>query len=143
MNSGPFTPLMVVRLMVVPRPPRQAAGQQLSQPPRTAANVRGGCLVQRQIPSHDGDQERATSDRCPRWKPAAAASEHGGNDSGEARAGSGHNVSAGSEYEKGVNRISSSRLQHMARVLTVPISFFFEEAPGASSEERIRWRSPL
>ena len=41
------------------------------------------------------------------------------------------------KYEKGINRISASKLQHMARVLTVPISFFFEEAPGASSEEAI------
>ena len=34
------------------------------------------------------------------------------------------------KYEKGVNRISASRLQHIARVLTVPVSYFFEDAPG-------------
>ena len=34
------------------------------------------------------------------------------------------------KYEKGTNRIGASRLQHIARVLTVPISFFFEDAPG-------------
>ena len=39
------------------------------------------------------------------------------------------------KYEKGTNRIGASRLQHIARVLTVPVSFFFEDAPGASSEQ--------
>lgn len=35
------------------------------------------------------------------------------------------------KYEKGTNRIGASRLQHAARVLKVPVSFFFEDAPGA------------
>jgi transcriptional regulator with XRE-family HTH domain len=35
------------------------------------------------------------------------------------------------KYEKGTNRIGASRLQHIARVLDVPVSFFFEDAPGA------------
>jgi transcriptional regulator with XRE-family HTH domain len=35
------------------------------------------------------------------------------------------------KYEKGTNRIGASRLQHIASVLQVPISFFFEDAPGA------------
>ncbi|MEX0853728.1 MAG: helix-turn-helix transcriptional regulator [Bauldia sp.] len=35
------------------------------------------------------------------------------------------------KYEKGTNRIGASRLQHIARVLSMPISFFFEDAPGA------------
>ena len=35
------------------------------------------------------------------------------------------------KYEKGTNRIGASRLQHIARVLSVPVSFFFEDAPGA------------
>jgi transcriptional regulator with XRE-family HTH domain len=38
------------------------------------------------------------------------------------------------KYEKGTNRIGASRLQHIARVLTVPVSFFFEDAPGAPAE---------
>jgi transcriptional regulator with XRE-family HTH domain len=38
------------------------------------------------------------------------------------------------KYEKGTNRIGASRLQHIARVLTVPVSFFFEDAPGAPGE---------
>jgi transcriptional regulator with XRE-family HTH domain len=39
------------------------------------------------------------------------------------------------KYEKGTNRIGASRLQHIARVLTVPVSFFFEDAPGSPSGE--------
>src|SRR6185295_18520764 len=39
------------------------------------------------------------------------------------------------KYEKGTNRIGASRLQHIARVLTVPVSFFFEDAPGAPAEQ--------
>src|SRR3954447_8504909 len=34
------------------------------------------------------------------------------------------------KYEKGTNRIGASRLQHIARVLSVPVAFFFEGAPG-------------
>src|SRR5258706_13748740 len=39
------------------------------------------------------------------------------------------------KYEKGTNRIGASRLQHIARVLSVPVSFFFEDAPGAPSDQ--------
>ena len=34
------------------------------------------------------------------------------------------------KYEKGTNRIGASRLQHIADVLQVPVSFFFEGAVG-------------
>jgi transcriptional regulator with XRE-family HTH domain len=34
------------------------------------------------------------------------------------------------KYEKGTNRIGASRLQHIAEVLQVPVSFFFEGAVG-------------
>jgi transcriptional regulator with XRE-family HTH domain len=37
------------------------------------------------------------------------------------------------KYEKGMNRIGGSRLQQMSDVLQVPVAFFFEDAPGASS----------
>ncbi|MCB1497538.1 MAG: helix-turn-helix transcriptional regulator [Bauldia sp.] len=37
------------------------------------------------------------------------------------------------KYEKGTNRIGASRLQNIARVLSVPVSFFFEDAPGGES----------
>jgi len=39
------------------------------------------------------------------------------------------------KYEKGSNRIGASRLQHIARVLSVPVSSFFEDAPGAPGKE--------
>ncbi len=39
------------------------------------------------------------------------------------------------KYEKGTNRIGASRLQHIARVLTVPVAFFFEDAPGAQPDQ--------
>jgi transcriptional regulator with XRE-family HTH domain len=38
------------------------------------------------------------------------------------------------KYEKGTNRISASRLQQIARVLQVPISFFFEDPRSPSRE---------
>ena len=34
------------------------------------------------------------------------------------------------KYEKGVNRVGSGRLQTIADILQVPITFFFEGAPG-------------
>lgn len=37
------------------------------------------------------------------------------------------------KYEKGVNRISASRLQHIANIFQVPVSHFFEGAPAFSS----------
>ncbi|MGL4527044.1 MAG: helix-turn-helix domain-containing protein [Aestuariivirga sp.] len=38
------------------------------------------------------------------------------------------------KYEKGSNRISASRLYYTAKILGVPVQFFFEELPG--SEDR-------
>src|ERR1700686_2055023 len=32
------------------------------------------------------------------------------------------------KYEKGINRIGASRLQHISHILQVPVSFFFEGA---------------
>jgi len=34
------------------------------------------------------------------------------------------------KYEKGTNRIGASRLQQIANILKVPVSFFFEGAPN-------------
>jgi transcriptional regulator with XRE-family HTH domain len=34
------------------------------------------------------------------------------------------------KYEKGTNRISASRLQHISQILQVPVPFFFEGAGG-------------
>jgi transcriptional regulator with XRE-family HTH domain len=37
------------------------------------------------------------------------------------------------KYEKGTNRVGASRLQHIASIQQVPISFFFEGVPGPAS----------
>jgi transcriptional regulator with XRE-family HTH domain len=39
------------------------------------------------------------------------------------------------KYEKGTNRISASRLQQIAKMLDVPVSFFFEGAPTGDMPE--------
>jgi transcriptional regulator with XRE-family HTH domain len=36
------------------------------------------------------------------------------------------------KYEKGTNRVGASRLQAIASILEVPVSFFFDDAPGQS-----------
>jgi transcriptional regulator with XRE-family HTH domain len=36
------------------------------------------------------------------------------------------------KYEKGTNRVGASRLQNIATVLSVPVGFFFDGAPGNS-----------
>lgn len=33
------------------------------------------------------------------------------------------------KYEKGANRIGASRLHHIAKILDVPVGYFFDEAP--------------
>jgi transcriptional regulator with XRE-family HTH domain len=38
------------------------------------------------------------------------------------------------KYEKGANRIGASRLQQIAGILQVPVSFFFEGAPAAPGQ---------
>jgi transcriptional regulator with XRE-family HTH domain len=38
------------------------------------------------------------------------------------------------KYEKGTNRIGASRLQQIAAILQVPVSFFFEGAPHAPGQ---------
>jgi transcriptional regulator with XRE-family HTH domain len=37
------------------------------------------------------------------------------------------------KYEKGTNRVGASRLQAIAEILSVPVSFFFEDVPGSES----------
>ena len=39
------------------------------------------------------------------------------------------------KYEKGTNRIGASRMQQISETLNVPISFFFEDAPGSENSE--------
>lgn len=38
------------------------------------------------------------------------------------------------KYEKGANRIGASRLQQIARILDVPVAFFFEDVQHATME---------
>ena len=45
------------------------------------------------------------------------------------------------KYEKGTNRISASRLQHISSVLQVSISFFFEGLP--TSTKAVKQAEPL
>src|SRR5712675_2924862 len=40
------------------------------------------------------------------------------------------------KYEKGANRISASRLQHISHILQVPVPFFFEGAPHQPGQPR-------
>ena len=35
------------------------------------------------------------------------------------------------KYEKGTNRVGASRLQAISSILGVPVSFFFDDAPGS------------
>jgi transcriptional regulator with XRE-family HTH domain len=46
------------------------------------------------------------------------------------------------KYEKGTNRISSSRLHQLARILEVPIPFFFDGAPQQSARSQGKGESP-
>jgi transcriptional regulator with XRE-family HTH domain len=47
------------------------------------------------------------------------------------------------KYEKGTNRVSSSRLQQFANILNVPVSFFFEGGPNAPSQRKTKAVDPL
>ena len=47
------------------------------------------------------------------------------------------------KYEKGVNRISASRLQHISHILQVPISFFFEGLPSTSQGSKKNTTAPF
>jgi transcriptional regulator with XRE-family HTH domain len=43
------------------------------------------------------------------------------------------------KYEKGTNRIGASRLQHVSRILEVPIEYFFE---GAPDKQKVKSNAP-
>ena len=47
------------------------------------------------------------------------------------------------KYEKGANRISASRLQHICHILQVPVPFFFEGAPHIAGQPKIAEDAPL
>src|ERR1700676_5285402 len=46
------------------------------------------------------------------------------------------------KYEKGANRISASRLQHMSHILQVPVPFFFEGAPHVPGQPKGNGAAP-
>jgi len=39
------------------------------------------------------------------------------------------------KYERGANRVSSSRLQQFSNILNVPVDFFFEGSPKSSEDK--------
>lgn len=39
------------------------------------------------------------------------------------------------KYEKGTNRVSASRLFHVAQVLSVPVQFFYEDLPAGVEDD--------
>ena len=44
------------------------------------------------------------------------------------------------KYERGTNRISASRLQHICHILQVPVAFLFEGAPSVPGTPQARGR---
>ena len=46
------------------------------------------------------------------------------------------------KYEKGANRISASRLQHISEILQVEVPFFFEGSPHLSGEDHAQPGAP-
>src|SRR3954470_20065504 len=46
------------------------------------------------------------------------------------------------KYEKGTNRIGASRLQHISRILQVPVAYFFEGAPEIPGQTTGMGESP-
>jgi transcriptional regulator with XRE-family HTH domain len=46
------------------------------------------------------------------------------------------------KYEKGENRVSASRLQHISDILGVPVPFFFEGAPHGPGQIKSKGAAP-
>jgi len=47
------------------------------------------------------------------------------------------------KYERGVNRIGSSRLYQLSQILDVPVSFFFDDMPLAGSQPAAGLAAPV
>ncbi len=47
------------------------------------------------------------------------------------------------KYERGINRISAGRLYEIARVLRVPVSYFFEGLDGNASDDDLSVRQRM
>jgi transcriptional regulator with XRE-family HTH domain len=46
------------------------------------------------------------------------------------------------KYEKGSNRVSAGRLQHLSHILQVPVSFFFDGAPHVPGQSKVNGAAP-
>jgi transcriptional regulator with XRE-family HTH domain len=46
------------------------------------------------------------------------------------------------KYEKGLNRMGASRLQHIAHILKVPVTYLFEGAPHVASDPKAGGDAP-
>jgi transcriptional regulator with XRE-family HTH domain len=46
------------------------------------------------------------------------------------------------KYEKGMNRISASSLQHISQILQVPVVFFFEGSPHLRGQQHVQTDAP-
>src|SRR5450631_884341 len=46
------------------------------------------------------------------------------------------------KYEKGVNRISASRLQQFSNILRVPVPFFFQDSQSPPSQRKMKSADP-
>jgi transcriptional regulator with XRE-family HTH domain len=68
--------------------------------------------------------------RQARWQPGAHAPHDDCKSQEKLDAALGVTFQQVQKYEKGVNRMGSSRLQHAAHILQVSVPFFFEGAPG-------------
>jgi transcriptional regulator with XRE-family HTH domain len=47
------------------------------------------------------------------------------------------------KYEKGTNRMSASRLQHISQLLQIPVPFFFEGTPHLPGQAEGNGAAPL
>ena len=47
------------------------------------------------------------------------------------------------KYEKGANRVSASRLQHISDILRVPVPFFFEGGPARARTDQKQGRGAI
>ena len=80
------------------------------------------------------EHKDSQSHRQARWQSAAHAAHYAGLSQEKLAAAFGLTFQQVQKYEKGTNRISSSRLQQAAGILGVSVPFFFEGAPGGHIE---------
>ena len=76
------------------------------------------------------EHKDSQSHRQARWQSAAHAAHYAGLSQEKLAAAFGLTFQQVQKYEKGMNRISASRLQQAAHILDVSVPFFFEGAPG-------------